>query len=224
MAIPNPTVYYKLDSNANDSVGSNNGTATNVSWVAGKIGNAGSFNGTSSKIATPYNMPYASFSINMWVKENNNTGTQNFISWRQNGNGNPIVSIFNVSGTVTFRLRSAAGTGLTDRSATAGSTSAYHMYTFTYNSSSGAMEIYIDGSLSGTSKTYSGGTWSGIDSGRLGNEFINGEYLNGIIDEVGLWSTVVLSASEISELYNGGAGVTYPFGGTTVNSGFFSLM
>lgn len=36
--------YYKLDSNSNDSVGSNNGTDTSVSYVAGKIGNAGSYN------------------------------------------------------------------------------------------------------------------------------------------------------------------------------------
>lgn len=42
--------YYKLDSNSNDSVGTNNGTDTSVSYVAGKIGNAASFNGSTSTI------------------------------------------------------------------------------------------------------------------------------------------------------------------------------
>ena len=36
------------------------------------------------------------------------------------------------------------------------------------------------------------------------------EEFDGIMDEVGIWNRV-LSDSEITELYNGGAGLTYPF-------------
>jgi len=42
---------YKLNSDATDASGnSNNGVATDVSWVSGKVGNGGSFNGSTSKI------------------------------------------------------------------------------------------------------------------------------------------------------------------------------
>lgn len=41
---------YSLNWNANDSAGSNNGTATNISWVGWKSGQAGSFNWSNSYI------------------------------------------------------------------------------------------------------------------------------------------------------------------------------
>ena len=40
---------YKLDGNANDALGKYNGTASNVTWVDGKLGKAGSFNGNKVK-------------------------------------------------------------------------------------------------------------------------------------------------------------------------------
>ena len=42
--------HYKLDGNANDALGKYNGTASNVTWVDGKLGQAGSFNGSSSSV------------------------------------------------------------------------------------------------------------------------------------------------------------------------------
>jgi hypothetical protein len=45
------TAYYKLNNNANDSSGNGyNGTASNVTYAAGKFDDAAVFNGTSSKI------------------------------------------------------------------------------------------------------------------------------------------------------------------------------
>ena len=45
--------YWKFDGNANDSVGANNGTPTNITYPAGLIGNAADFNGTTSKVVVP---------------------------------------------------------------------------------------------------------------------------------------------------------------------------
>lgn len=42
------------------------------------------------------------------------------------------------------------------------------------------------------------------------DEFNDARFFDGRIDEVGLWSRV-LTTDEIAELYNSGAGVTYPF-------------
>lgn len=63
--------YYKLDSNSNDSVGTNNGTDTAVSYVSGKIGNAGSYNGTTSYSTMGDVLDQtgtSAFSISLWVK------------------------------------------------------------------------------------------------------------------------------------------------------------
>ena len=59
--------YYKLDSNSNDSVGSNNGTDTNVSYVTGKIGNMASLSNGSISIPNISSWYKWLFTINVWV-------------------------------------------------------------------------------------------------------------------------------------------------------------
>ena len=62
--------WWKLDWDANDSSWNwNNGTATNVTYVAWKVNLAGSFNGTSSYITEAYSLRAVNtFTINAWVK------------------------------------------------------------------------------------------------------------------------------------------------------------
>tara|TARA_R110000850_G_scaffold176153_1_gene302091 strand:- start:246 stop:974 length:729 start_codon:yes stop_codon:yes gene_type:complete len=45
--------YWKFNGNANDSVGANNGTPSNISYPAGLIGNCADFNGTNSSVVVP---------------------------------------------------------------------------------------------------------------------------------------------------------------------------
>ena len=47
--------HYKFDGNVNDSIGNHNGTATEVSYVGGKIGQAASFSGTLKSVV---NIPF----------------------------------------------------------------------------------------------------------------------------------------------------------------------
>ena len=42
-------------------------------------------------------------------------------------------------------------------------------------------------------------------------EWFNGNYLNGILDEVAIWKNRELTSLEVAELYNSGAGKFYPF-------------
>jgi hypothetical protein len=61
---------YNAESNANDSKGSNNGTAVGgLTYTAGKIGNAFTFNGTNAYVSLPDNCLNITgdFSVNMWV-------------------------------------------------------------------------------------------------------------------------------------------------------------
>ena len=62
-----------LDWNANDTEGSNDWTATDVSWVdadRGYVEDCGSFNGSSSKVTIPDVVPSWAVSISVWVMDN----------------------------------------------------------------------------------------------------------------------------------------------------------
>ena len=84
--------WYKLDGNANDSSGNGfNGTASNVSWVNGKIGQAGSFLVSGSKVViNPISGNILTYSA--WHKWDTNSTT-----WRTifGNNGNIHHLIFN---------------------------------------------------------------------------------------------------------------------------------
>ena len=52
MSITNNLVaHFKLDDNANDSYGSNNGTPLNITYQAGKFNNGAKFNGSNSEVS-----------------------------------------------------------------------------------------------------------------------------------------------------------------------------
>lgn len=64
--------HYKLDGNANDALGKYNGTASNVTWVDGKLGKAGSFNGSTSYIETQLSTAaHNLLSVSFWIFNQN---------------------------------------------------------------------------------------------------------------------------------------------------------
>ena len=68
LEVPSLVAYYKMN-DATDETGSYDGTPTNVNFnVAGKFGNAGYFNGTSSKINTGYIQTGQVYSASFWGK------------------------------------------------------------------------------------------------------------------------------------------------------------
>ncbi len=62
--------HWKFENNAEDSFGSYDGTATNISYVTGVDGYAASFNGTTSKIVIGNVIkPTSAFSLSLWTKD-----------------------------------------------------------------------------------------------------------------------------------------------------------
>lgn len=89
-------------------------------------------------------------------------------------------------------------------STTLDTTSWYHV-ACTFGSSTG--KLYINGNLEGTTTATS--SLVGVTPFCIGDSYQNGIVpFNGSIDEVGLWNKT-LTASEVTSLYNGGAGKTY---------------
>lgn len=72
-------------------------------------------------------------------------------------------------------------------------------------------DIYMN-----TNNIKTGSTAGNVDAAdvNIGNGNLLANGFNGRLDEMGVWNRV-LSSAEITELYNSGAGLTYPFGEST---------
>ena len=211
--------YWKLDEssgNAADSVGSNTGVNTSVTYSAGKINNGGAFNGSSSFLNCGSSINLRdNFSISMWAKSNTSLGT--LISRELSGSNYPQFAIFVGSYKASLEVFSSNSASPTANIFTTSSLSAtYSMITVTRDGTN--VKIYFNGILEATA------AWTlqqktSTDAITIGRNSTSGSrYLDGNADEVGIWDRA-LSASEITELYNGGAGLTYPF--TTANQANF---
>ena len=64
---------YELDGNTNDTTGTYNGTATDITYGTGKYGNSAIFNAISDRITTTIDRVNSDTSYSMWVNPTNNT-------------------------------------------------------------------------------------------------------------------------------------------------------
>ena len=195
--------YYKLDSNSNDIYGSNNGTDTSVSYVAGKIGYAASFNGTTSKITANFAGAISTAaSISFWVKLVNHTPSDSFKTGILNITNEPSNSHYpftdgNIYCGFFTNSRKTIGAGIVpDRTQ-------WHMVTVTADSISNVWKFYQNGTLVTTSTV---GSFTMLSSGTLGKSLTT-YFLNGLLDEVAIYNTA-LTQTEIDLLYSSGQGTT----------------
>jgi hypothetical protein len=85
----------------------------------------------------------------------------------------------------------------------------WHMATFIASYAGSTISIYLDGILAGHSAFGGMNSYTpGLTS--LGAEYDSNFFQVGSQDETGVWNRA-LTPTEISTLYNGGAGITYPF-------------
>jgi len=203
--------YFEMEGNAVDSVSGNNGTASNVlfSTTYGKINQGGNYvDATPSYIDLPsaLNQP-ASLSISMWINPVTLTPPNNeadiYFEWNatnrnyfmfQNGTG---ISVYNGNG-----LTSQDDFASTSGALTAG---AWHHIVLTRSGTN--LVIYIDTNSTSFTSLYSGGVAPIPAIGSNSTHTANYSF-GGNIDEVGIWSRA-LTSTEVSELYNGGAGLPY---------------
>jgi hypothetical protein len=219
--------YWKLDetsgSSAADAVGGNSGTLkSNTSFTTnGKI-NGGVTLTTSNPngidVGTPASLDLTQYplSISAWIKttavspifvSSTHTASTYYrydLSLGRNVNGKPDITYVNSSGTeYTLNGPNTVNDG------------AWHHIVGTI-SATGAMKLYVDGSLVASGLTATGTLLTGKKFTLGDNWPLDGSSsLNGTLDEVGVWSRE-LTATEVTTLYNGGAGLQYPFA-TTYN-------
>jgi hypothetical protein len=201
----NLRALYAFESTAQDSSGSgNHGTATALSYVAGKVGaQAAQFNGTSSYVSIPRSVT-DDFTVAMWVKTTDTTGSAGAQWWSgkglvdgEVGGGGADWGTAIVNGKFVLGVGSAGG-DTTLASSVNINDGTWHHVAATRNNTSGAIAVYVDGVLRG-SGTGATGSRTFPANLRIGGIQAGGGFLNGTLDDVRLYDRV-LTVGEIAGL------------------------
>lgn len=222
----NLQAYWNLDEtsgNAADSSG-NGYTLTNtntVGYAAALISNGADFGtaNTNKRLLNNSTLGITSgtaFSISMWVKIRTapGSGTQYTLAdlrWNAATDTEAWLRYENSGGTkrVRFMYPLQDAGSLCNYNVDFGTTNWQHLVG-TYDGTD--IKMYVNGTQQGGTVTATAGGSVLTDAfciGATGNGFVFGSIY---ADEVGVWSRA-LSAAEVTELYNGGTGLTYPFTG-----------
>ncbi len=203
----NPVSAYYLDANANDFVGSNDGTVTGASLSSGYINGSYEFDGTSDYVNLGTGItPTSAITISSWIYKNT-TGSTEFIAgkwlWESPDVNGRSYALYVLNDKLRFTISSDGtdpNTGYAESSTTLSSGQWYHVVG-TFDGSN--IRVYVDGTLLGTTAKSSGisnenavGTYLGIQNGGA----TPSSYFNGKIDEVFIYNKS-LTTTQINQLY-----------------------
>lgn len=206
--------FYNLDGNGNDAFSTNNATTSTLTFTsgAGIINQGVQSTGTGSLVAATTVNPSANntgLSISAWLKPGDTTGNYtNAIDIAGGSFGDCGIALGGALGIGYF-----FGTGSSNNMHNTGGAYTAGVFVHVVVTHNGTTEkIYVNGVLKSTD---TGGTLGG--NGSAG--FFISNNVNAGIDAVGIW-TRELTLTDVTQLYNAGAGLQYPFTSPT-NSGFF---
>lgn len=198
--------HYRLDGDATDAIGNNHGTASNVTWVDGKLGKAGDFDGESGHLDCgddPTFQLLKSVSISLWYKSNDENYTPSWIRFAGKGYDNSYqIGLTSSSQNPNFRIHGENGTDLTTAS-TVVTDGKWHHITGTYDGDT--IKIYVDGVMenltpfSDTIKNPPSNFLIGAVQKTSGTKTAHAK---GKIDDVRIYDHA-LSQREVRDLHNG---------------------
>jgi len=204
--------WWRGESNANDSIFGNNGTAINTGFAAGEVGQAFSFDGASGYVSVPDSPLLDSFATNitieLWMKAGQLTANADWKGLVTKGNDSWRLMATSLDRTVYVAFSGAtpsdlAGTRIVNDGQ-------WHHVAATYDGNQ--MSLYVDGTLD-KSQLATGPVFQNSEPLCLGADskaYVPscacsklGYFFNGWVDEVSLYSRA-LSAAEIQAIYNAG--------------------
>ncbi|TAH50331.1 MAG: LamG domain-containing protein [Chloroflexota bacterium] len=213
---------WKGENNANDSVGTNNGTLEgSVTFVEGKVGQAFNFDGTTADVRVP-----ASSSLNVgsangltiaaWVNPTTLAQRSPLVEWSNNGTYGAdfwmsVTDVIpgGVNGNLYANLTSFAhGTQYVVQTTGAVLTAnSWNHVVFTYNKTNGNVAIYVNGVASSVSSSNLGIVTPDTSFDMYLARRVAGQApaarLSGKMDEVQIWNRA-LTAQEISSMVGTG--------------------
>src|ERR1700733_5860995 len=205
--------FNQSSGNATDSIGGMTLTNTSGTYSAGKVGNA--WNGTGSStylLESSYNSgSQTTFSFGLWFKTTS-TGRADLIDFYKSDFSTVAMIQVNgysggsSAGRVTLNLYYSSANHFSEALKTGLNDGNWHLVVATVTGS--ATAIYIDGVSVGTNTN---GSAMSLDYVSVGGDINNTtNYLNGSVDELGYWQRGLVQ-TDVNQLYNSGAGTTYPF-------------
>lgn len=208
--------YYKL-ADINDSVGANTLTNNSATFVAGKIGNGVDVASSAWLNLGVHNLAPLDrdWSCSGWFKASAMSGTDKYVFSMMNTGSDWIrVHLFSASGYLSFSCDDGTNPTTLISSTTAFDDNAWHFFVVTRVTSTNTWKLYVDNVLIGTDTSTDtsvdstdemliGAGWNATPPGGTPRFFFDG-----LIDEMGFWEKT-LTVSEVSDLWNAGAGLTY---------------
>src|SRR3989338_10014185 len=198
--------HWKLDGNANDSMGTNHGTLTNGPvFTTGKIGQGLSFDGSNDAVQIPdsNSLDVPHITVSAWVRKISNAPTWGMIVSRQAGisSGDNWILFYNSSANDEYRFAAQGGTN-------------HKLYRNGVQISDNVVSsnndigqwVHIVGTAEGaippeTSAICIGGGANGVSRN------CDSEYSNAVIDDARIYNRA-LSAQEVLDIYNSAGVVT----------------
>ena len=209
---------FALNGNSTELINALNGTDTSMTYSAGDgiVPQGGAFSGSGYITAADTALPSgnSACSISCWAKYSVQGGnTYGLVGWgdlTSQASQHWLLYMDESDGKIRVDI---GGAGATSSSTSGAGTGAFHHLLITYNGTT--LSYYLDGGANGTSTMQA--TPAVVLSGlKLGNaDHGGGVNFKGSIDEIYIWNRV-LTAQEIADLYNAGAGNTYAEAGETV--------
>lgn len=233
--VKNIFAYYRIDGNLNDSTGiSPKGTPyVSFTYTTGKIGQGMQCDSALDKmidILDTDNFSFTNgpgsdvpFSISFWCNFAS-FGTRWIVGKSNLTSGGDEWDVMYTTNRIRLRKFDRANNAIfqaVGTPASALSTGVWYHIVVTDNGSKtvAGMKIYINGVVQTLTDISSVGTYTGMNNGtcitRIGypswnlSSFSNAFF--GTLDEFGFWRNRALSADDVTQLYNGGNGLTYPF-------------
>jgi len=206
--------YWNFDEGsgtvASDSSGNNNNAnlVNGPLWIAGKIGNAVSFDGTNDKVDVKnisiWDLANTNHSFSLWFKASVDSSGTDFLIDRFTG-GNPgagyLISL-NQKGSINLSERADGGKSLSITDYTKNyKDDMWHHTVVIVDVSSKTGTLYVDGVNKGTD-IYTGNLINQNEALTFGNDSSGSTYIfSGLIDDVRIYNRL-LSTTDILELYN----------------------
>lgn len=195
---------FDNDDVTDSSTNEYDGTATDITYVNGKVSRAISLNGSSSNVNLPDDVIFAptqSFTVSCWIKPANNTQTNKVIWEFLNNTGKTSMILGYNAGSVVFR-RIRQGFTDSNFSSSLPNPTDWHLVTWVYDNSLIRLYGYVDGSAVGSiAVSNSNGTGTMPVRSNIGNSEGVSNHYNGFVDEF-IMENKVWSASEIMDYYN----------------------
>ena len=213
--------YWNFDDGINDSIGTLNLTEGGTTNIAGKSSNARYFDGYGDYLNMRHIANIAVGTINTWVLKNvsqtrdyviinvgTTSGSLGLMTGRSDNGDKPKIELYaggswqETSSTDTFQNLS------------------WQMVTMTWNTT--GSWAYINSVVKVSNVAANDGVFSASCTHRIGGTGSDSDWsFNGTLDEIGIWDRQ-LTDTEITDLYNGGAGEFYRIEAENLTVGLLS--